>query len=133
MLAVFRGDPVETELAGVLEDGRSVAEMCSLNWTPTPLHLPQQRLQAAPALLQRIWSKVDAAQLQQAERVQERPAVVSLTVEHFEVRHAPRSRPRTARIADENHARRNRADCDLKSRHLQQRIGPAPSKQKDCT
>jgi hypothetical protein len=88
MLAVFRGDPVETELAGVLEDGRSVAEMCSLNWTPTPLHLPQQRLQAAPALLQRIWSKVDAAQLQQAERLQERPVVVSLTVEHFEVRHA---------------------------------------------
>ena len=50
--------------------------------------LPEEMLQAAPALLQGLDPQVDAAQLQQVESVEEHLVVVCLAVNPLEVRRA---------------------------------------------
>jgi hypothetical protein len=85
---VLRDDALEPQLAGMLEYCRAVADDVIVEldaWTGDP---SQEILEPAPSLLQRQRPNVNAAQLQEVEGVEERPVVVSLAVEHLEVRRA---------------------------------------------
>jgi hypothetical protein len=61
VLPVLRDDPLEPELAGVLEYCRAVADDVIVELDARTGGLPQEILEPAPSLLQRQRSQVDPA------------------------------------------------------------------------
>jgi hypothetical protein len=70
---VLRDDALEPEPAGVLEYGRPVPDDVLVELDALVGDLSQEVLEPTPALLQRLDPKVDPAQLQQVEGVEDRP------------------------------------------------------------
>jgi hypothetical protein len=108
MLSVLRYEALEAQPAGVLEDRSAVPLDVFIELDAPVGDLPQEVLEPAPALLQRLDPQVDAAQLREIERVEEHPLVVSLTVELLEVCRSGRSR----HASDHERARRFEARTD---------------------
>jgi hypothetical protein len=84
---MLRHDALEAELAGVLEDGRSIpvevlVELDALIGDPL-----QEMLEPAFPRFQKVRPEIDATQFQQVEGVQEHPVVVGSAVEPLEVGH----------------------------------------------
>jgi hypothetical protein len=88
--SVLRDDALEPQPAGVLEDRVNVPDDVLVELDALVGDLTQEVLEPAPALLQGFDPKVDAAQLQQVESIEEDLVVVGLAVELLEVRRAVR-------------------------------------------
>jgi len=82
---MLRDDTLETELAGMGEDGRAVPDDVLVELNARFGDLPQEVLKRTPSLFQRVRPEVDAAQLQQVEDVHEDPVIVRLAAQPLEI------------------------------------------------